>query len=63
MQKDENAVEMRFLVPPHLIDAARQAMSSFTIKEIPCTQTCCAPERKPDPSKLTNQELDLLLSE
>lgn len=62
-KKIEYAVEMCFLVPPHLIDAARQAMSSFTVAEITSPAKRYTPGGKPEPSKLTNQELNVLLSE
>jgi hypothetical protein len=63
MREAEYAVEMRFLVPPHLIEAARQAMSSFTVKKIASHAIRDIPGNKPDPTKLTHQELNLLLSE
>lgn len=63
MKETEHDVEMRFLVPSHLATAARQAMSALTVKEITPYVNCPAPERKTNPSRLTNQELDLLLSE
>jgi hypothetical protein len=63
MREAEYVVEMRFLVPPHLIDAARQAMSPFSVKEVPSAAILDTPGIKPDPAKLTNQELNLLLSE
>jgi hypothetical protein len=57
------AVEMRFLVPPHLIEAARQAMSSFMIEE----QTDISEQHMPKSvyphCMLTQQELKVLLRE
>jgi len=59
MDRNDKDVEMRFLVPPHLVESVREAMALFLVEESACRHTFSG--CKQGASHLTNQELDLLL--
>jgi len=63
MQEALYVVEMRFLVPPHLADAARQAMSPYAIDVNTSQRMCFSPDNKPENGNLEDQELNFLLDE
>ena len=61
MNKNGKVVEMRFLVPPHLVELVRKAMAPFPVEERAAAGMRNFPGSRPDGPRLTNQELDLLL--
>ncbi len=61
MSNKRSFVEMRFLVPPDLVDSVREAMAVFPVEESAATRRRQRPRPGKNAPQLTDQELDLLL--
>jgi hypothetical protein len=61
MPNSSPAVEVRFWIPLHLVEAAREAMTPFTVKECPNKVPACGSITKADDCQLTPREIRVLL--
>jgi len=61
MRTPPPALELRFLVPPHLADAARKAMAPYAVCENTTQPREAVRAKSDNAGQLTDQELAMLL--